>query len=363
MANINFSNLTAPNGALQDLKELIFLRLLENEQLSNIVTILPNQENGKKVGLLTGFGMLGKASQGCDPEFDNSLAATSEQTWEIKEWEIPEKICYTDLSGTMAEKARKKGVSVADLTGTFYIDNILFPMLERAIEEMLLRFAFFGDKDASVYDASDNTSGTLKPGMNADHFTLINGFWKLIFTAVAGGTISRTAIAANTQTTIALQKSAMTTSGVASDLFTAIQEDAPMVLQEAGDKVFLITKSLWNAWKNDVRKNNKGSEGQWESWFGGILAGEIDGIKTLVLPFWDKMIRTALQNTTNTSAYDKPYRCIYTTKDNLLVGTTSNGSLSDIDYWFEKKDQKNYILAKDTIGAMILDHNMIHVAY
>lgn len=363
MAKINFSNLTAHNGALQDLKELIFLCLLENEQLSNIVTILPNQENGKKVGLLTGFGMLGKASQGCNPDFDNSIAGTSEQTWEIKEWEIAEKICYTDLSGTMAEKARKKGVSVADLTDSFYIDNILFPMLERAIEDMLLRFAFFGDKTATVYNEDTNTSGTLKPGMNAANFTLINGFWKLIFTAVAGGTISRTTIAANSQSTIANQKSTMTVTGTASELFTSIQEDAPMVLQSASDKVFLITKSLWNAWKNDVRKNNKGSEGQWESWFGGILSGEIDGIKTLVLPFWDQTIRTALQNTTNTGAYDMPYRCIYTTKDNLLIGTTSNGALSDIDYWFEKKDQMNYILAKDTIGTMILDHNMIHVAY
>lgn len=363
MANINFSNLTAPNGALEDLKELIFLRILENEQLSNIVTVIPNQENGKKVGLLTGFGMLGKASQGCNPDFDNSLAATSEQTWDIQEWEIPEKICYTDLSGTMAAKARKKGVAVADLTGSFYIDNILFPMLETAINDMLFRFFFFGDKDATTYNADTNTSGTLKPGVDKDYFTLINGIWKLIFTGVAGGTISRTTIAANAQTTIALQKSAMLVAGTATDLFTQIQEDAPMVLQEANDKVMLITKELWNAWKNDVRKNNKGSEGQWESWFNGILAGEIDGIKTIVIPFWDKMIRTALQNTTNVDAYDKPYRAIFTTKDNLLLGTTSNGKLSDIDYWFEKKDQMNYILAKDTIGAMILDNNMIHVAY
>lgn len=363
MANINFSNLTAPNGAVKELSELIFLRLLKNEQLSNIVTILPEQENGKKVGLLSGFGMLGKASQGCNPNYSNSLIGTSEQAWEIKEWEIAESICYTALNGTLAEKARKAGVNVADLTGTFYVDNILFPLLEEAIQEMLLRFAFFGDKDATVYNSDTNTSGTLKPGMDADNFTLINGFWKLIFAGVADEAISRTTISANSQSTIALQKSAMTTNNVAMDLFTAIQEDAPLVLQEANDKVFIITKALWNAWKGDVRKNNKGSEGQWDSWFSGIMYGEIDGIKTIVLPFWDKIIRTALQNTTNTSAYDKPYRCIFTTKNNLLVGTTSKGSLSEIDYWFEKKDQQNYILAKDTIGAMILDHNMIHVAY
>lgn len=363
MAKINFTNLTAPNGALQDLRELIFLKLLENKNLNEICRIIPDQENGKKVGLLRGFGMLGKADQGCNPTYSNSVASTSEQTWEIKEWEIAEKVCYTELAGTLAERARRKGVDIANLTGTFYIDNILYPMLDEAIKEMLLRFAFFGDKNASVYNADTNPTGTLKSGMDADHFKLIDGFWTRIFAAVTAGTISRTTIAANSQSSKANQKSAFTTSGVATSLFLNVMEDASFELQEAQNQLFLISKRTWNAWKNDVRNKNNGSEGQWETWFNGITVGEIEGVRTIVLPFWDKMIDTALQNVTNVNAWEMPYRVIYTTADNLLVGTSDSGALQSIDYWFERKEKENYIDAMGSIGTMILDHNLCHVAY
>ena len=54
--NLNFSNLTAPNGALQKLSEIIFAHLMQNEQLSKIARILPAQVNGKKVALFGSYG-------------------------------------------------------------------------------------------------------------------------------------------------------------------------------------------------------------------------------------------------------------------------------------------------------------------
>lgn len=361
--NLNFSNLTAPNGALQKLSEIIFAHFMQNEKLSQITRIMPAQQHGKKVSLLKGFEMQGQASEGCNVTWNNTVTNNSEQTWDIQEWQVSEYICYETLKGTLAQLALKHKVKVADLTGSEYIDDILMPFMEQALLEMLLRFVFFGDKAATTYNASTNPTGTLKAGTDKKYFDVINGFWKLIFTGVSGGTIGRTTIAANAETSTAQQRNTLHVSGTASDLLDQVIEDASIELTQADGQLILCTKSVWDAVKRDVKHNNKGSEMQFESWFSGIKYTEWDGIPMIVLPFWDKIIRSYMQNTTNTSAYNLPHRVIYTCKDNLLVGTESQNDIAEIDYWFDKKEQKNYILSKDTIGTMILDPNLIHVAY
>lgn len=371
MANLDFSNFTAPNFAINwdDVKEavrrlnmVLWRNFRDNEQLQNIVRIIPNQVNGKKVAILHGFGLVGEASDGCNMTYNDSLTVNSENVWDIQEWQVAESVCYETLKGTLAQEILRSHTDVADVTGT-YIDDVLRPMLEQAIEEMLLRFAFFGDKNASEYDSINNTSGTLQPGTDPKFFNVIDGFWQQIFAGVSGNTITRTTISANAQTTIALQRSAMYTSGVASGLMDTILAEAPIELSQANDQVILVTKALWDAVRHDVKVNNIGSEMQFESWFGGIKKAEWDGVTVLCLPFMDKIITKFEQNNTNTGAYNMPYRAIYTVKDNLIVGTESRDSYYQLDSWFDKTDQKNYILAKDTIGAMVLDHSLIHVAY
>ena len=50
-------------------------------------------------------------------------------------------------------------------------------------------------------------------------------------------------------------------------------------------------------------------------------------------------------------------------KENLLVGSESENEIAELDIWFEKKDQMNYILAKDTIGTLIGQDDLLQVAF
>ena len=104
---LDFAKLTPDNGAVRDLRELIFLSVMDVDQLGALFNFLPNQEHGKKVGMIGEFGMLGKASTGCLPSFNQSVLAASEKTWDIAEWQISEQICYTDLRGTLAKVAMR----------------------------------------------------------------------------------------------------------------------------------------------------------------------------------------------------------------------------------------------------------------
>lgn len=353
---LNFSNLTPDNGAVQSLKQLIFLSVLATDKLGSVFNILPGQKHGQKVGMIGEFGMLGTAGKGCNPTFNTSILAASEKEWSIKEWEIAEKICYKDLEATLAKTALKTKTQIADLTGTEYMDDILMPRLELAVMKMLMRLAWFGDEGAS--NISDG--GVLTAGVDKKFFTVTDGFWKRIFAVVAKKAERKTAIAANSQTTFALQKSKLLESGVATGILDQLIMDAPMVLRGADNQVIYITQSLKDALDADIKKNNKGSELQWNAVFAGIKETEYSGIKVMVLPFWDEIIRSCEASET---AWNKPHRAIYTVQDNLMVGLESTDEVAEIDVWFNKDEQMNKILAKDKLGTIIAQDDLIQVAY
>jgi hypothetical protein len=354
MANI-LEQFTPSSHEIDKLSELIFLEVLNDGNINELFTFLIGQENGKKVGIVTPT-LMGKSDGGCGDSYEDNPIEGSEQEWEIKRWSIRRKICYKDIEGTIAEYALRNGVNVGDLTGTALIDSVVEPLLKKGIETLIMRLAFFGNKSI--------TSADIKGDAAVDNFNTIDGVWKRVFDGVAAGNITRTTIDANAKTTIAAQKTAIRTAGVASKIIEDLMDDAPLKLQQS-EKKLIITKALWNAWRNDIRRENKGSEGQWESLFGGVRKGEIDGVTTYVVPFLDEIIQNYEVNKTNSGAYNMPYRAILTTKENNLLLGTSNKSqgVNEIDIFFDRSDDYTKIKAKDTLGAMILSNELIHVAY
>lgn len=346
---------TPSAGDIKDLRELVFLNLVNDSSINELFTFLVGQKNGGKVGIITS-SLMGKTDQGCGATYDESAISGSEQEWEIKRWSIREKLCYEQIENTIAEYALRNGVSVGDLTGTDVMNVVVEPLLKKGIEDLIMRLAFFGNKSI--------TSADLKGDVSTAHFNTIDGVWKRVFDGVAANKITRTTVDANAKTTIAAQKTAIRTAGVASKLIEDLMDDAPLKLQQS-EKKLIMTKALWNAWRNDVRRENKGSEGQWESLFGGIRKGEIDGVTTYVVPFLDEIIQNYEVNKTNSGAYNMPYRAILTTKDNnLLLGTDNKDQgINQIDVFFDRSDDYTKIKAMDTLGAMILSSELIHVAY
>lgn len=355
---LNFSNLTPDNGAVKDLRQLIFLAVLGVDQLGKIFNVLPKQKHGDKVGFVGEFGLLGKKSQGCNPTYATSILAASEKTWDIPEWEVAEKICYKDLEGTVAQVAMRTKTDIADLGGTEYVDYILMPRLELGVRKMLLRLAWFGDKAADTI----TNGGALLDSVDKGYFNVTDGFWKRLFTLVAGNASRHTTIAANAQTTFATQKSAIRQSGVATDVLDNLIADAPMVLRQADGQVIYITQSLKDALDVDIRKNNKGSELQWKAIFGGITETTYNGVSLMAIPFWDEMIQ-GYETVAGGKAWNKPHRALYTIKDNLLIGVEGDSEIADLQVWFNKDEQMNKILAKDKLGTLIAQDDLVQVAY
>lgn len=357
-SGINFTNLTPDNGAVRDLKQLIFLSVLGEEQLGSMFNVLPNQKHGDKVGLIGEFGLLGKASEGCDPTYDHNVIATTEKEWDIREWQISEEICYKDLEGTLAQVALKTKSNIADLTGTEYLDYVIMPRLEVAVRKMLMRFAWFGDKEANVAASG----GVLKDGTRVGAFTVTDGVFKRAFALAAANSARHTTIAANAKTTFAEQKSAIRTEGAATDVLDNLISDAPQELRQAEGQVIFISQALKDALNADIKKNNRGADLTWEATFDGITKTNYDGIELVAIPFWDEIIK-GYETAASGKAWNKPYRAIYTVRDNLLLGFEGENEIADLQVFFSQKDQKTYILAKDKMGSLIADENLIQVAF
>lgn len=354
MAGLNFTGLTPQNGAIRELAELIFLEIVQDDQLGELVTFMLGQETGAKLGFVGKPGLLGKAGGGCDPVYDSNLVATSEKAWAFKEWVIAEAICYKDLEGTVAEHYAQNGTDVADLTDTEYMNTIVRPMLEQAITDLMIRFIFFGDVDAL---------GTLKDGVDADNFNLIDGIWKQIFLGVTEGKTVRVPVAANEATTVNAQYEAMKAAGAATGVLNELIIRTPMKLRKMSDRRFITTQAFADMLALDIQSNNKGSDLQWETIFAGIQKTTYQGITFLAVPQFDEIIQEYLKNKTNANAYDKPFRVIYTSKGNLRAGSKSKERIAELSIKFDDVTRKNYIYASDTIDAKIVAEEYVAAAY
>ena len=355
-AGLDFSNITPDNGAVRDMSQVIMGNILAPERLGSIFTIWPKVHDGDKLAIVGEFGLLGKASQGCSPTYGTDAISSAEKEWDVAEWEIAEGICYKDLEETFVKYLLRTKTAIADATDNEYMEGIVRPRLETALYKMLFRLTWFGDTAAET----TANGGVLKVGTDKTYFNLMDGLWTQLF-AIGTGDASRvTAISANSQATISAQKAAILTSGVASGILNDLIMSAPAKLRSADNQVIYVTLGLKDALDFDLQQNNNGSELHWRSLFNGIQEATYQGIRIVALPLLDEIIQTYEGTTT---AWNLPYRAVYTTKDNLLMGIGGNNDLADIRIWFDQTDQMNYILAKDKIGALVAQDDLVQMAY
>ena len=358
MAKVNFEKLTPGQNQLNDLRELIFLADYGTKGIGELFNLLPGQVNGKRAGFIGSFGLVGKAGNGCDPAYANSILASSEQVWDIKPWEVAESLCFDDLEGTLLQCALRTKTAVGDLTGTEYMDEVVEPKLREAIRQMLNRLAWFGDTAAAAVSGG----GVIADAANVPYFSVTDGFWKRIYMAVSADATRRTTVAANAQTTFAAQTSNIQAKGTATGIINSLIMDAPVELRQAADQRIYMTLAMADALNYDLQINNAGSALQWESLFDGVKKAYYQGIEVIVDPAMDKIIKS-YEGVSGGKSWNKPFRAVYTTKSNMLVGVSGVDAIEELDIHFDKKDRTNYLYARDAMGTLIADPKLIQVAY
>lgn len=349
-----FENISVNPKDVTDLKELIPLSIDQDEDYQRF-TALKKVRNGDPVAFLGEGDDVGLAGSGCDPEYQEYGVANSQKRWALGDWQIPLKICYESLQGTIAEYSLKTGTPVGDLTSTEFMTYILRPALERQMKRMIWRFGWFGDTDA----ANLKDGGTIKNTVKKELFTTCDGLFKRIFAQGTANPDQVSTIAANAQASYKAQKSAILGSGVATGIFDDMLMNADSRITSDGSAVILTTKGLADALTYDLKEKYKVIM-PWETLFEGLDVAKYNGVTIARVSIWDRMIR-AYEN--NGTVLNKPYRAVYANINNLQTATDADGLISDLDIWFDKKERRNYVYSAGRIGTMILEDDMFHAAY
>lgn len=356
MARIDTTGLTLDNGATRELAKLIFDQLIYSPSLTETFNVLLGQRNGEQATFIGDFGLMAKAAQGCNPQYNDSPLAARGETWDIAKWGVYESICLDEIE-QLINQYELRADKYGDLSNNPYVTEVILPRLEWAMRNELQRLAWFGDKDAE----SAANGGVIKSADMVPYFTVTDGFWKRLFALATSTPSIRTTIAANAAATTAAQQSGMLAAGVASGIINTMIMNASPELR-AAEGVIYVSLKMKDALVYDLQQNNRGSNLQWESLYDGVQATYYQGIRLVALPIWDKVI-SAYELTGNGAKLNMPFRALYTTKNNLLLGTTSTTELTELDVFYVEKDEQTYIRAKDYMGTMIADPNMVQVAY
>lgn len=345
-------NLKLEPENLASIKDAVQETFYQDEDFSSFVNIQKVKEKDP-IALIGEMEMVGKAGGGCDPTYEEKGIANSQKRWELGQWEIPIKICYEALKGSIAEYSLKTGTAIGDLTSTDFM-TIYADALHRAMLQMIWRFGWLGDKAAALAGVG---GGKLTAGSDVSMFNVCDGLFKRIFTATA--TKNHTTIAANSEATAAAQVSALRKKGAATAVVDAILMDVDTRIIDDSDAVLLMTRSLADALTYDIKQTYHDIM-PWEKVFDGFDVATYNGVKIARVGIWDRMI----------NAYEKgeatinlPHRAVFCNPKHLMVGTDADALISDLDIWFDQKERRNYLYATGKIGTALLESDMIYAAY
>lgn len=349
-----FTNLSVNPKDVQTLKDLIPYSIDKDEEFQEYIT-LRKVNNGDPIGFFGDADDVGIKGSGCDPTYQEIGIANSQKRWTLGDWQIPLKICYESLEGTIAEYTLKTGTDIADLTTGEFMQYILRPALEKQMKRMIWRFGWFGDTGAKTVE----NGGQLTNDTRLDLFTTCDGLWKRIFAQAATNASQLTEIAANGKDTYTAQKAEMLKKGVATGILDNVLMDADSRIVNDGEAVIYMTDLFGKCLARDV-KERWNINMPWEKIFDGVEVSKYDTVKVVRISIWDRMIAAYEKSG---DKLNKPFRLVFGNKRQFMVGTPADGLISDLDIWFEKKERRNYIYSTGKIGTSLLEDDMFHAAF
>lgn len=358
------NSFTVSNQGIEELSELLMLTHLKTGSINEVVDVMYGVRQGKRLGGIGEFGTVGESQKLCKPTFNATNLATQEKVWDLGAVGIYESLCADDFLDTIVQFSMGTGTDKADLTNDELMSLIIEPKLAQAWDKAIWRTIFFGDKDAQSVSSGGNLTNDANSAPK--FFNMFDGLFKRMYEIVPTDDAQHVAIPANAGATYDAQMENIfdfsdPTTTPSAIVNRMIYRAAPYKLRQQTDRVLLVTQSFADALAEDIKTNNKGSDLQWESLFDGLVsATKFNGQTIMALPVWDEMIRTHFDNGTK---WLDPHRAVYTTKSNLKAGIASTDLLATLDIWFSKDEQDVKILARDEMGTMVWEDDILVFAY
>lgn len=347
MNGLDLKKFTFNEIELQALGELLVDHFFTHPEFAGFHTLYSGIKADQQIGWVGEGSIVGRAAQGCDPEYDEFSVATRLLTWRPKHWEVPLRFCANDLDSLIAKMSLNLGNDRFDLTNTAYM-SLIVEALQESMRRMFWRFLWFSDTDAT--NVADG--GIITDGVDVRHFNLLDGFWKQIFDATEG-TNRSIDIAANTAATEAAQIDNLT-GDMAIDTLKRMWRHASTVLRTCPDLIGMCTSSFadgYALWFQD-----KAQESQIRRTVDGVDFMRYNGVDIVVLPVWDELIR-AYEN--NRTKLNNPHRVMFLPKSILGVGFPGASPLTGINMFYTPATRFTHVESMGAIDALLLNPEML----
>lgn len=343
--------------AIKNFQDLLWTKTFKAGDITKITSLYSNVINGQGVGWIGSFEDAGTNQEICNPTYHATKLNTAKDVWKLGDITFAETLCASDTVKTIMKYTMQKGTKIGDLTNTDFMSKIIIPRYLEMIEDAYWRVAFLGDTGAkSVTDG-----GKVTDGYDLDLINMSDGFFKRIEDIITTNPSQLIEIKANNASTFKEQREALKVKGVATGIFDDLIYNADIRLREDPNRFILCTSSMSDALAIDLKQSNIGSDLQWKSLFGGLaFATEYNGEKIIRVPQFDKMIQK-IEN--KGEAINAPHRAIYCSQDSLMLGFETNGMVTDLEMNFQPKERVNYMYARNAMGTLIGEPELVYMAY
>jgi len=357
MANaVNVGGLTLNPQEAQSVSEFIMARTIMSPALQSYATIYNGIKMNTQVVIAGNMGMSGLKSANCGRQSSGAESVLSEKFLNPVNVSDTFAMCGDDIDGEF-KPFKNKVQSYKDLYDFEGSDIalLLAAKIEGSIVEAVDRLIWASDVD--MEEATSSTSGVV-PSSPADFYTKFytptDGVWKQI---VEDSTIERFTITKNAQTTVANQALA---AGESVTIFNAVIKNAKTQLRQSLDKQLLVSRDVFDNYVDYLI--SKGENNSIQYTVDGIASVKYKGIPVINMEGAWISFETILQNTTSGVQLD-PHKVILTTPSNIAVGTLQESGIKELDTHFDWLTKKTYIAYGFTVNAIVVEADMISVAY
>lgn len=305
-------------------EKVIINPAFDDPELKDIHMIIPGIQSDTQVAFMGRISKVTKLDPGCGSGKTTKAISLSEKFWTMKRMKVWSSQCSDDLEQTFFVWGLKPGSQRKDLTSGDFAKYAL-ELMTAAVKEDALRIAWFGD---TAVDTVAN-GGTLLLAGDVAHYNQLDGFWKKIFTAVTGTTMTKAyTVTANAAGSFLLQDSTLATDEAYKAINALVKKADKRMDTVKGRKVIYLTDSMWQNWLD--YKESKLIDSSFVRQGEYFSTDKYRGVTIVSLPFWDRWIRSDFQNGT---VYNLPHRGLISYVENIQIGLDT-ASITDFRVWY-----------------------------
>jgi hypothetical protein len=331
MGNI-VTSVATYTGKQADFQETFVLALAKTPLLAQLGFRIEQDIQSKKTFYKTGrMNKITKKSVGCNTGETATGKPIEAVILEVTSMEAELSQCKDVFEATIYEAALKKGYDVYNLEGT-QIQTLLLEMFGMAAGDDLYRQIFLNDTTLTNndYTAYDGIFKRLKAGYLAGDGTV------RIAATISDADINSTNIIATL------------------DAYVDGQSSVLKYNYTADQKRFYVTDPIYRAWEKKLTELGNLESSKVEL-IEGLQALKFRGIPMVNLLTIGDYILQDFNTTSPPSSSVLDNRIILTNPQNHIIGTDLMTDTTSAEFWYERKDKKNYARLNYRAGYNYID--------